>query len=210
MDTVLLTIVKRFVSRWFDTAYRHSPYYCGDKLSIHDSRRANIKLPKLPNHVSGIPWSVKDWVHYKASEDRTWLLYYSLPVMGCIDHFMLLVSAIFTLLKTHISESEIQEASQLLEDFYLRAKNLYDVSIETLTCISFLTLQIVLLTMVLYGPVPASFLKTETAMCAIFSTDHKILSSKSIRLFQSSNICLAYATSFLYLKWKHSAFCILH
>lgn len=116
------------------------------------------------------------------------------------DHFMLLVSAIFTLLKTHISESEIQEASQLLEDFYLRAKNLYDVSIETLTCTSFLTLQIVLLTMVLYGPVPASFLKTETAMCAIFSTDHKILSSKSIRLFQSSNICLAYATSFLYPK----------
>ena len=113
---------------------------------------------------------------------------------------MLLVSAIFTLLKTHISESEIQEASQLPEDFYLRAKNLYDVSIETLTCISFLTLQIVLLTMVLYGPVPASFLKTETAMCAIFSTDHKILSSKSLRLFQCSNICLAYVTSFLYPK----------
>ena len=44
---------------------------------------------------------------------------------------MLLVSAIFTLLKTSISESEIQEASQLLEDFCLCAKNLYDVRIET-------------------------------------------------------------------------------
>lgn len=47
------------------------------------------------------------------------------------DHFMLLVSAIFTLLKTSISESEIQEASQLLEDICLCAKNLYDVRIET-------------------------------------------------------------------------------
>lgn len=84
MHTVLLTIVKRFVSRWIDTAYRHSPYYCGDKLSIRDSRRANIKLPKLPNHVSGIPRSVNDRVHYKVSEDRTWLLYYSLPVVGGI------------------------------------------------------------------------------------------------------------------------------
>ena len=49
MHTVLLIIVKMFVSRCFDTAYRHSPYYCGDKLSFRDSRRANIKPP---NHVS--------------------------------------------------------------------------------------------------------------------------------------------------------------
>lgn len=78
MHTVLLGIVKMFMSRWFDTAYRHFPYYRGDKLSICDSRRANIKPP---NHISRIPRSLNDRVHYKASVYRTWLLYYSLPVM---------------------------------------------------------------------------------------------------------------------------------
>ena len=43
MHTVLLGIVKMFMSRWFDTAYRHLPYYCEDKISLCDSRRANIK-----------------------------------------------------------------------------------------------------------------------------------------------------------------------
>ena len=81
MHTVLLMIVKMFMSHWFDTAYRHSPYYCGDKLSICDSRRANIKRP---NYITRIPWSLDDQGHHKASEDRTWLLYYSLPVMGGI------------------------------------------------------------------------------------------------------------------------------
>ena len=83
MHTVLLGIVKMFMSRWFDTAYRHFPYYCGDKLSICDSRRANIKPP---NHISRIPRSLNDRVHYKASQYQTWLLYYSLPVMRGILH----------------------------------------------------------------------------------------------------------------------------
>ena len=134
MHTVLLGIVKMLMSRWFDTTYRHSPYYCGDKISICDSRRANIKPP---NNISRIPRSLYDRTHYKASEYRTWLLYYSLPVMRGIlqqlyfDHFMLLVCAVFILLKTSISECDIQQASQLLEHFCLRAENLYDARIQT-------------------------------------------------------------------------------
>ena len=120
MHTVLLGVVKMFMSRWFDTPYRHSPYYCGDKLSICDARRASVKPP---NRVSRIPRSLYDRKHYKASEYRTWLLYYSLPAMRGVlhqlyfDHFMFLVSAIFILLKTSILENDLQEASHLLEHF---------------------------------------------------------------------------------------------
>jgi len=34
MHTVLLGIVKMLMSRWFDTTYRHSPYYCGDDIHL--------------------------------------------------------------------------------------------------------------------------------------------------------------------------------
>ena len=84
MHTVLLGIVKMFMSRWFDTAHRHSPYYCGNKISICDSRRANIKPP---NHISRIPRSLYDRKHYKASEYRTWLFitHYLLCEVSCMN-----------------------------------------------------------------------------------------------------------------------------
>ena len=134
MHAVLLGITKMFMSRWFDAKYKHSPYYCGDKLSLCDSRRGNIKPP---NHISRIPRSLYDRAHYKASEYRTWLLYYSLPVMRGIlqqlyfDHFMLLVCAVFILVKSSISKRDLEEARQLLEHFCLRAETLYDVRIHT-------------------------------------------------------------------------------
>lgn len=118
MHTVLLGVVKTLLSYWFDTRFKGKPFYCGRSINICEARRALIKPP---NTVQRIPRSLKERIHYKASEFRTWLLFYSLPVMDGIlpskhyCHFMLLVHAIYILLKQSISPSDLVKASLLLE-----------------------------------------------------------------------------------------------
>jgi len=87
--------------------------------------------------VQRIPRSLQERKHNKASEYRAWLLFYAVPVMDGIlpekqyQHFMLLVQAIYILLKESISPEDLTKASLLLEHFCLRAKRMYDERIET-------------------------------------------------------------------------------
>lgn len=134
MHTVLLGVVKTLMSYWFDGSFKRNPFSCASKIRICDARRSLIKPP---NTVQRIPRSLQERKHYKASEYRTWLLFYALPVMDGIlpekqyQHFMLLVQAIYILLKESISPEDLTKASLLLEHFCLRAKRMYDERIET-------------------------------------------------------------------------------
>ena len=134
MHTVLLGITKQLMTYWFDRKFKGSPFFCGDHLKECDARRANIQPP---NSVGRIPRSLTEICHYKASEFRTWLLYYSLPVMIGIlpdiyyDHFMLLVCAVFLCLKKSISPEDLEQARKLLEHFCLRVSCLYGKRFET-------------------------------------------------------------------------------
>lgn len=133
MHTVLLGVVKMLMSYWFESRFKGKPFYCGRKIKICDARRAIIKPP---NTVQRIPRSLEERKHYKASEYRTWLLFYSLPVMDGIlplkqyQHFMLLVHAIYIYIYI-LSSADLTKASLLLEHFCLRAKRMYDERIET-------------------------------------------------------------------------------
>ena len=55
---------------WFDGFYKGKPFSCA------------YKMP--PNAVQRIPSSLLERKRYKASEYRTWLLFYVLPVMDII------------------------------------------------------------------------------------------------------------------------------
>ena len=57
-----------------------------------------------------------------ASEYRSWLLYYSVPVLRHIlenyfQHYLLLVEAVWLLLQSSISEADLLHAEQLLQHF---------------------------------------------------------------------------------------------
>lgn len=66
-----------------------------------------------------------------ASEYRSWLLYYSLPVIHGVlpepffTHYTLLVAALHILLSTSISQSNLRRATRYLDRFYENFSALY-------------------------------------------------------------------------------------
>lgn len=65
------------------------------------------------------------------SELKSWLLYYSLPVLKDIlpqtffDHYGLLVRSVHILDSDNISPEELDQAANWLKKFYQQYKNLY-------------------------------------------------------------------------------------
>ena len=85
------------VTRWLAKSYKE-PYYLGRKSADIDSELLKQTPPHEFNRPPAPPRSIQKHLEYwKASELRTWLLYYSLPLL--IDylpphHYGLLVCAI--------------------------------------------------------------------------------------------------------------------
>ena len=129
MHAVLLGVVKMLNSLWFTTAYSKYPWSCSKKIKECDSRRCAIAPPDF---VRRIPRSLEEFcTKYKASEYRTWLLYYLFPVMKGIlppvylDHALLLINGIYLLLKSSITEEDLEHSARLLQHFCLRMPSLY-------------------------------------------------------------------------------------
>ena len=111
--------------------------YIGTSVTMVDS----LLIKQHPPHeFSRSPRSIaKHRKHWKASEYRNWLLYYSLRIL-CISkmpplhthHFSLLVCAIHILLKPELCEAEILAAELMLKDFYEMLPNLYGINSCTL------------------------------------------------------------------------------
>lgn len=85
-----------------------------------------------PHDFSRPPRSIKKHRKYwKASEFRTWLLYYSLPLLLdvlpalYIHHHALLVCAMHILLQDKLQEVQIQVAEEMLAVYYELLKELY-------------------------------------------------------------------------------------
>lgn len=80
---------------------------------------------------------ISNFSHLKASELRTFLLFYSIPCLynilpdAYLQHLILLVQAIYLLLQDSISQSELKKASSLLKHFCLKIGYLYGPRYET-------------------------------------------------------------------------------
>ncbi len=93
-----------------------------------------------PHDFSRAPRSIANHrKHWKASEFRNWLLYYSLPLLVFINmpplylhHFALLVCSIHILLQPKLTETQIKAAEEMLQDYYLLLPDLYGISSCTL------------------------------------------------------------------------------
>jgi hypothetical protein len=85
-----------------------------------------IENVKPPVNIRRKPRSINDLKYWKASEPRSWLLFYAPVVLWDIldhdyyRHFLLLSNVIFLLLQSSISEADILKAENFLEHFVSR------------------------------------------------------------------------------------------
>lgn len=135
MHCVLLGVTKLLISLWFLKSSSGKEFNVSEMLPVVDERLENIKPPL---NIKRKPRSLNDLKYWKASELRSWLLFYA-PVilLGILpkehyEHFLLFSNAIFLLLKDSISDSDITRAENFLEHFVSRFPDLYEDRCMTL------------------------------------------------------------------------------
>jgi len=128
MHCVLLGVVKTFVEAWFDSSSFENEWYLGRHVKEFDFRLMNIKPP---SEITRTPRSINDRKQYKASEWRTFLLYYSSVCLKSLlhqsyyQHWSLFISAIYGLLKDNCTAEEINNSEDGLKKFVFQIPNLY-------------------------------------------------------------------------------------
>lgn len=117
MHLILLGAVKYLVLKIFDET---GPWYLGDKVEEINEFIENIKVPDF---ITRLPRKIKDLKYWKASELRAFLLYYSVPIFKDLfpdkyfQHWILLVGAVYILLKDEISEDDLNSAEIMIRSF---------------------------------------------------------------------------------------------
>lgn len=129
MHCVLLGVTKMIMKLWFDTDHSGEMWYCGTKVQVADSKLLQIKPPLT---ITRTPRSIQQHRSYwKASEYRAWLLFFSIPVMldilprDYLIHHMLLVEAIYLLLKNTIYPEELVKAELLIQHYCFKLQYYY-------------------------------------------------------------------------------------
>ncbi|PIK38667.1 hypothetical protein BSL78_24489 [Apostichopus japonicus] len=128
MPCVLLGVVRSMLNLWVDSSYHQSPWYIGTRVKDIDQRLLSIQPP---NFITRTPRSLSTRKYWKASEYRTWLLWYAIPVLQGImptpylQHFMLLSISIFLLLSRSISKRNVQLTRHLLDSFVEDVQTVY-------------------------------------------------------------------------------------
>jgi len=136
MHGVLLGVQKLLIRLWLTSEFSNKPYnYCKYVCEV-DQRLQNIQptsdISRLPRGIE------KDLKYWKASEFRSFLLYFGPSVMcGILDdqrfsHYLLLVNGMHFLLKCGSTAQEIDKAEQMLFTFCKNFELLYDKCFMTL------------------------------------------------------------------------------
>lgn len=127
MHCVAIGVVKRMPDFWLKKP-DHDSYISKKRRTALNRRICAIKPCR---YISRLPRSLKQRKLFKASEYRSLLLYY-LPVClkgilkkKYLEHFNLLASSIYTLLKTNISIDELNNADEKLQLFVQQYDELY-------------------------------------------------------------------------------------
>ena len=135
MHMVVLGVMEMLVSIWLDKGNKNELFYLGEKLKIIDSRLLQMKPPNI---ITRLPRSIaKELKHWKASEFRTFLLFYSIPCLyGLLpdehfQHALLFFNSIAILLQSSIPPLDLDKAENLLRHFCLSFARLYNPRYET-------------------------------------------------------------------------------
>lgn len=145
MHCVLLGVTKMLMTLWFDKSHATECWSISKQEEEVDRRLLNITLP---NCISRVPRNItKDFAHWKTSEFRSFLFFYSIPCLWNIlldeyfQHFILFVEAIWLLDQSSISPQCLKKAGNLLRHFCLRIEALYGRCYETFNVHSLIHLQ---------------------------------------------------------------------
>ena len=136
MHCVCLGVTKMLLDMWTSTKNHAEQFYIGrrDQLANINSRLLSIRPPR---EVSRLPRTVKVKSDWKASEWRSWLLFYGVPCLTevlhtrYLSHFALLSSAIYLLIQDSITPHQLQVADGMLFEFVVNFQLLYGVSCMT-------------------------------------------------------------------------------
>lgn len=128
MHCVLLGVVKHLTGLWFDSNNHRQPWYIGLRKAEVNQRLISVSPP---HEVSRVPRKLDTRKHWKASEWRSFLLFYSLFVLQGIlpsrylNHLFLLVHAIYRLLQNEVSRVDIDCSELALKKFVIKMEELY-------------------------------------------------------------------------------------
>lgn len=135
MHQVLLGIIRSFLKLWFNSTSHKEVYYCGKQSDEFDRRIAMIKPPDF---IHRTPRSIATLKHWKASEYRTFLLFYMIPCLQGIlpsvylEHSALLATGVYHLSKEVISPEDILLSQDCFKDFVSLVPTLYSPKLMTL------------------------------------------------------------------------------
>lgn len=121
--------VKKLIKLWTSSKYSEEPFSLREHVKVLERLIMSIKPPHF---VQRLPSSIDECLAFwKASEFRSFLFHYSLPVLhGIMDqnyfqHYSMLVMGLYLLNKDSISEGDLNLASQLLTKFVIDFEGLY-------------------------------------------------------------------------------------
>ena len=134
MHCILEGVFKQLMKFWFDPKFHSEPYSL--RKYIAPINRLVSKI-KPPNEVLRLPRPIEQISFFKASEYRSWVLFYALPVLSSFlppeytHHLSLLVSSLHILLSDEINVVELDTTHQMLSTFYQAAGDLYSLNAYT-------------------------------------------------------------------------------
>lgn len=153
MHCVLLGVTKLLLSLWLEPSRSRGTFHClNGSVNILNNR---LKLVRVPSLIHRKPRGLNDLKHWKgeaiiiicnirlfifmfivtawcpASEYRSWLLYYSIPVLEGVlnkdyfEHYILLSESIWLLLQSSVSFIDIDRAERMLQHFCIKFSSYY-------------------------------------------------------------------------------------
>jgi len=124
-----LGVAKTRLKQWLTDC--RTPYYLGhpNKIKQMNALMGNIRLPKMTD--SRLSRKVSDYKVWKASEFKTWTIFTSLPLLKSLLPVPYLacwaryVSASFLLLQSTVTQENLIQAQQWLDEHSLASQLLY-------------------------------------------------------------------------------------
>ncbi|KAK3933233.1 Integration host factor subunit beta [Frankliniella fusca] len=136
MHAVLLGIVKTHMKLIFEASRRKYWLDVTERTAIDDIYKSideRLLSIKPPTGITRVPRSISMWKCWKASEWRSWLLFYCIPCLcGLIKdkyivHISLLSRAVSLLLQSSVTLGEVDEAHNLLMEYCRLFHKYFDV-----------------------------------------------------------------------------------
>ncbi|KAG0437206.1 hypothetical protein HPB47_017557 [Ixodes persulcatus] len=134
LHCVLEGVTKQMCESWLSSTQLEC--YIGSPRTLETIDRRLLQLTP-PQWFTRLPRSLVDRPVWKASEWKWWLLHYAIPCLEGIlptkylEHFCLLVSAIYLLLKDAVEDSDVAKASDMLAEFVVKTQLLYGTAAMT-------------------------------------------------------------------------------